>query len=271
MKNSEAVFVLILRAHLFGSLMARNALKSNVTWSSYPFIPPTGASGCLAEIVDGQRWFEGNGLGLPARRLHEVPGFEDVFALGAYPVEWKFSRRHFRSHLGSIFNYESYVCFIAQNEGKKLAVTEEVFADELDFIVASETAENLVQLHEKVRGRLSPVAKKGCLVFEYSAQAHTLALQNAVSTGDEETLALISMREMGSLPKQPFMPGQTLVHWVPLRSRENKGGIEWDVVPSIWDSRMKFRQGVELFRGSYSGSTVGISAEIWYRLKESWN
>ena len=41
----DVIWMLELRGTLLSALMARNALKSNVTWTSYPFIPPTGTSG----------------------------------------------------------------------------------------------------------------------------------------------------------------------------------------------------------------------------------
>lgn len=184
----DTIYSLFLEGTLLAPLMARNALKSNVTWASYPFLPPTGASGCLAELVTRGRWHEGNTLDLDARRLEEVPGWEGVFALGAYPSEWQMSRRHFRSHLGSVFNYEGSVWNAGQNEGKKLAVVEETLADVLTFAVCAHEREPLLGLHRAIRGRLTRVAKKGSLQFSFSAAPNIIELRGRRATGDESAL-----------------------------------------------------------------------------------
>ncbi len=268
--SDEVVFVLLLRGTLLTPLMARNALKSNVTWSSYPFLPPTSASGCLAELVGQRRWHEGNSLGLDGRRLQEVPGYQDVFALGGYPSQGQMSRRHFRSHLGSIFNYEAAVWSAGRNEGKKLAVVEEMLADDLNFVVASNKHEPLIKLHRTVRGRLAPLAKKGSLQLRFFAEPEIFELSSATATGQEETVALMCVKEMGSLPQRPLPPGQALVHYVPTRSRVRESQMQWDVMPCIWEERMKFRAGISIFAGQYERRSVGLSREVWDRICEPW-
>lgn len=266
----DLLYALFLRGTLLTPLMARNVLKSNVTWSSYPFLPPTGASGCLAELVSQRRWYEGNTLGLDARRIQEMPGFEDLFSLGAYPSQWQMSRRHFRSHLGSIFNYEATVWSAGRNEGKKLAVVEEIFADNVSFVVASHKPEPLRILHRTVRGCLTGLAKKGSLQLSYSAEAEIIVLKAGTATGCEETLAIMAATEIGSVPQRRLIPGQMLVHHVPLRSRLRKGQMEWDVMPCVWEESMKLRTGVSIFAGDYGGLRVGLSREVWNRIRRPW-
>ena len=264
------LYLLLLHATLLTPLMARNALKSNVTWSSYPFLPPTGASGCLAELVGNARWYEGNSLGVDARRLHETPGYESSFALGAYPSRWQFSRRHFRAHLGSIFNYEAAVWSAGRNEGKKLAVVEEVLGDNITFVIAGLERSALEDLHGTTRGRLAPVAKKGSLHVGYPAQVDIIVLTPGKAKGDEEALALVPITEMGSLPQQELLPGQTLVGHVPVRSRLREGRMEWDVIPSIWEEGLRFRADVPIFVGEHGGRRVGVSQHVWDRIRTPW-
>ncbi len=265
--NSDKLFVLLLRGTALTPLMARNALKSNVTWSSYPFLPPTGASGCLAGLLGKTRWYESNSLGLDARRLEDLPDYHGTFALGAYPVQWQISRRHFRGHLGSIFNYEATVWSAGRNEGKKLAVVEEVLTDVLVLVIASRERSKLLALHGAVRGRLGPLAKKGSIQLEYAPDPEILELKSDSATGREETLALMLATEIGSLPQRTFLPGQALVHYVPVRSRmlSNKQ-IEWDIMPSVWDEGLKFRRGVSIFSGFTGGRSVGVSHQLWDRI-----
>jgi len=266
----DIIHVLFLEGTLLAPLMARNALKSNVTWASYPFLPPTGASGCLAELVTSGRWYEGNTLDLPARRLDEAPGFEGVFSLGAYPSEWQISRRHFRSHFGSVFNYEGSVWSAAQNEGKKLAVIEETLADVLTFAVGSQRHEPLVRLHRAVRGRLTRVAKKGTLQLSYSAGPEIIELRGRKATGDERALTVTLVGEMGTLPQRKLSPGQMLLYYIPMRSRSGVGRVEWDIVPCIWEERIRLRAGVPIFAGEYQGNPVGLSSQVWERLRAPW-
>lgn len=268
--SNDLLFVLLLRGTLLTPLMARNALKSNVTWSSYPFLPPTGASGCLAELVGQHRWHEGNSLGLDARRLQDMSGYENTFALGAYPDQSQISRRHFRSHLGSIFNYEATVWSAGRNEGKKLAIVEETLADAISFIVASQERGQLENLSLAVRGRLAPLAKKGGLQITYCPQPEIVKLRRATASGLEETLSLVPIAEMGSLPKQQLLPGQMLIHYVPVRSRLRGKQMEWDIFPSTWEEGMKFRAGTLIFAGKHDGRDLGISCQVWNRVKESW-
>jgi hypothetical protein len=269
--TDESIFVLLLRAVLFTPLMARNALKSNVTWSSYPFLPPTGASGCLAELAGDGRWHEGNTIGLDARRLQDMPDYREAFALGAYPSLSQLSRRHFRAHLGSIFNYEGTIWSAGRNEGKKLAIVEETLADTITFVVAAHTRKPLEVLHDAARGRLAPVAKKGSLEVSYRAQPEIVELRSAVATGNEETLALMPVTELGSLPPRLLQLGETIVHHVPVRSRRLQDArMEWDIMPSTWQAHLKFRAGVPIFSGNAGGQSVGVSQAVWDRVRSTW-
>ena len=269
--TDESIFVLLLRAALFTPLMARNALKSNVTWSSYPFLPPTSASGCLAELAGDGRWHEGNTIGLDARRLQDIPEYREAFALGAYPSRSQLSRRHFRAHLGSIFNYEGTIWSAGRNEGKKLAVVEETLADTITFVVVAHARKPLEVLHDAARGRLGPVAKKGSLEVLYSARPEIVELRSAVASGNEETLALMPVTELGSLPERPLRPGETLVHHVPVRSRLRDGRIEWDIMPSTWQEHLKFLAGVPIFAGITGDHGVGVSRAVWRRVRQVWS
>jgi hypothetical protein len=268
--SDESISVLLLRAVLFMPLMARNALKSNITWSSYPFLPPTGASGCLAELVGGARWYEGNMIGLDARRLQDMADFQDVLALGAYPSRTQPSRRHFRAHFGSIFNYEGTIWSAGRNEGKKLAVVEETLADTITFIVAAYARKPLEVLHDAARGRLSPVAKKGSLQVSYRAQPEIVELRPTLATGNEVTITLMPVTELGSLPLRPLRPGETLVHYVPVRSRLRDGRMEWDIMPSTWQEHLRFRPDVPIFSGITENQAIGVSQAVWNRLCEVW-
>lgn len=270
MMADDTIYTLFLEGTLLAPLMARNVLKSNVTWASYPFLPPTGASGCLAEVVTGGRWHEGNTLDLEARRLEDVPGCESVFALGAFPTEWQMSRRHFRSHLGSLFNYEGSIWSAGRNEGKKLAVVEETLAEALTFTVCSHEREPLLSLHRAVRGRLTRVAKKGSLQFSFSAGPDIVELRGRRATGDERALAVTLVDEMGTLPRRRLSPSQMLLYYTPMRSRSRDGRVEWDVLPCIWEEKMLLRAGVAIFAGEYRGNAVGLSSRVWERLRTPW-
>lgn len=270
--SDDSIFVLLLHATLFTPLMARNALKSNVTWSSYPFLPPTSASGCLAELAGGDqwhRWHEGNTIG-DARRLQDITDFREAFALGAYPSRSQLSRRHFRAHLGSIFNYEGTIWSAGRNEGKKLAVVEETLADAITFVVVASVRKPLEVLHDAARGRLAPVAKKGSLEVSYRAEPEIVELRSAAADGNEETLALMPVTELGGLPARPLQPGETLVHHVPVRSRLRDGRMEWDIMPSSWQEHLKFRVGVPILAGIIGSQEVGVSRAVWNRVREVW-
>ncbi|MEW5980221.1 MAG: hypothetical protein AB1898_30875 [Acidobacteriota bacterium] len=268
--NNDLLFVLLLRGTLLTPLMARNALKSNVTWSSYPFLPPTSASGCLAELAGGTRWHEGNAIGLDARRLQDIPDYQEVFALGAYPSRSQPSRRHFRAHLGSIFNYEGTIWFTGRNEGKKPAVVEETLADTITFVVAAPVRKGLEVLHDAARGRLAPVAKKGSLEVSYCAQPDIVELRPTAATGNEEALALMPVTELGSLPTRPLRPGETVVHNVPVRSRLLDGRMEWDIMPTTWHEHARFRPGVPIFAAVNRSQPIGVSQTVWNRVREVW-
>jgi hypothetical protein len=207
---------------------------------------------------------------LDARRVEKLEAYQGVFALGAYPIQWQMSRRHFRSHLGSIFNYEATVWSAGRNEGKKLAMVEEVLADTLVFVVASHEGAKLPTLHSAARGRLGPLAKKGSIQMAYFAEPEILELKSNPATGQEETLALMSVTELGSLPQRTLLRGEAFVNYVPVRSRALADKrMEWDIMPCVWDESLKFRPGVSVFVGTAGGRSVGVSRQLWDRVSGS--
>jgi hypothetical protein len=145
-----------------------------------------------------------------------------------------------------------------------------VLADTLEFVVASHERARLSILHSAARGRLAPLAKKGSIQLAYPSEPEILELKSSTATGQEETLALMGVTEMGSLPRRTFLPGQALVHYVPVRSRPlTDKRMEWDIMPCVWDESLKFRPGVSLFTGSAGGRSVGISRQLWDRASGS--
>ena len=232
-------------------LMARNALKSNVTWASYPFVPPTGASGFFADLLNGMKWHETNDNCV--RHLDSLPDYPGTFALGAYPTAGHFSRRHFRAHLGSLsFNYEGRVWAAGKNEGKKLAVIEEFLTDELRFVVVAREPGPLQRLHDSARGRIAPIAKKGSIQLEFAAEPVLTRLARKAATGAERTISVVPFVEVGSLPDG------LLPYLVPLRSEGTKRGVQWHTQHCAWNSDLLFREGTPI----YASDSVGVSHAI---------
>ena len=244
-KLPNELYLLRLDATLYGALMARNLFKSNVTWSSYPFLPPTGASGFLASLVEGERWIEGNDLQLQPRALHHLLGWEDVWALGAFPLLGQMFRKHFRAHLGSMYNYEATLWSAGQNKGKKLAVVEEFWADDLIFLLVSPSQAKLETLQALVRGKVGPVAKKGCLAIAFG-DSPTTSLQAATSDGHESTIGLVPVEEVGQ------MPLNAQIYRVPVSSRLDGKTVTWQSANCLWTIKQaaRFRGSVPIFRAA---------------------
>ncbi|WP_334109413.1 hypothetical protein [Thermodesulfitimonas autotrophica] len=250
---NDTLWVLELRGTLLTPLMARNALKSNVTWSSYPFVPPTGASGFFADLLSEMKWYEVNNNRV--RRLHELPDYCGVFALGGYPTHGRPSRRHFRAHIGSLtFNYEAYVWTTGRNEGKKLAVIEEYLTDELWFVVAARDPEPLCRLHQAVRGRMAKIAKKGWIQIEYTAEPRLTRFQRQVADGQEKPMVIVPLSEVGAFPLE------VIPYRVPIRSEGTEKGIFWHVQDVIWFQRdVRFKPGTSIYADDQER---GISASL---------
>lgn len=254
---NEALWALELRGKLLTPLMARNALKSNVTWTSYPFVPPTSASGFFADLLSGFKWHEMNDNHV--RHLHALPGYQGVFALGAYPTYGLMSKRHFRAHLGSLaFNYEAYVWAAGKNEGKKLAVIEEFLAEELCFVVVAREPETLQRLHQSVRGRVAPITKKGSVQLEFMAEPRLSILRQQFADGTELTLTVMPFVEVGNLP-----PGLS-PYLTPLRSMGNKNGVEWQTQYCAWDRRLRFREGTSVYKTNLAGISQSILKTVGF-------
>lgn len=261
-ETSDVLWALELRGILLTPLMARNALKSNVTWTSYPFVPPTGTSGFFADLLDGMKWHEVNNNHV--RHLHLLPGYQGAFALGAYPTYGQLSRRHFRAHLGSLsFNYEAPVWAAGRNEGKKLAVIEEFLADELRFVVVARESESLCRLHQAVRGCISPIAKKGSVQLEFTAEPTLIRLERRPANGTEKALAVMPFMEVGSLPNG-LMP-----YLVPLSSEGIRNGVQWHTQHCAWHRELRFREGITIYKSDSMGvsyallETMGFFSSLW--------
>lgn len=249
--QSDTICVLELRGTLLTPLMARNALKSNVTWTSYPFVPPTSASGFFADLLGDTKWHEGNDNRV--RHLHELPEYRNVFALGAYPTYGQMSRRHFRAHIGSLsFSYEAYIWSASQNEGKKLAVVEEFLTDELRFVLVARERELLRRLYQAARGRIARLVKKGCVQLEFTSEPKISLLTKGQASGHERPLTILAVSDVGAFPigAIPFR--------VALRSEGTNGGIRWYTYDCLWDIEARFRSGTPIYADS-QGMAIGES------------
>lgn len=246
---NDIVWALELQGTLLTPLMARNALKSNVTWASYPFLPPTSASGFFVDLLEGMKWYERNDNHV--RRLHELPDYQGVFALGAFPDQGRLSRKHFRAHLGSLgFNYEAYVWKAGQNEGKKLAVVEEFLAERLRFVVIARELDPLQKLHQVVRGKIAPIAKKGCVQMEFTPEPRITRLSRRQASGNERPMTMALVGEIGSFPLgvQPYR--------VAMRSESSVNGIRWFTYDCMWSMDVCFRAGWPIYADS-EGRAIG--------------
>jgi hypothetical protein len=234
--------LLTLSAEPWGSFQLRNVHKTNVGWSSYPFLPPTTADGLLASVVEGERWVEGNFH--PPRSLRLLPGFSGLAVLGAYPAGGRHARAHFRAHVGALMSYEGPLWVPPEKEqsaGKKPAMVEDYVCEELPFVVVG-GREALERLWEGVIGRVAPFAKKSALHFRYEATPSIVDLRSAQATVDTRSLTALPMIELGTMPKHasPYL--------MPVKSRweSNRSGrheVTWSHLNCIWEPGVKVREG----------------------------
>ena len=254
----DVIWVLELRGTLLSSLMARNALKSNVTWTSYPFIPPTGTSGFFADVLGGMKWHEINDNCV--RHLHQMSEYQGVFALGGYPTTpGQMSRHHFRNHLSDVtFNYEAYVWPAGRGFNKKLAVIEEFLTDELRFVIVARNPELLSRFHESVRGRVAPIAKKGSIQLEFSAEPIITRLGRDTATGTEQAMTVMPFMEIGNLPTG------LLPYLVPLRSEGTPKGIRWHTQHCAWQHQLRFRNGTPIYGSEAGGISQSLLKDVGF-------
>ena len=254
----DVIWMLELHGTLLSSLMARNALKSNVTWTSYPFIPPTSTSGFFADVLGGMKWYEINDNCV--RHLHQMPDYRGVFALGGYPVnQGQMSRRHFRNHLGDInFNYEAYVWPAGQGSNKKLAVIEEFLTDALRFVIVSRNSGSLRRFYESVRGLVAPIAKKSSVQLEFCAEPMITRLERNTATGTEQPMTVMPFMEIGNLPNG------LLPYLVPLRSEGTPKGIRWHNQHCAWQHQLRFRDGTSIYGSEERGISQTLLKDIGF-------
>ena len=255
MKFNE-LYLLRLNGVLLGPMMARNIYKSNVIWESYPFLPPTGASGILATILTGERWYEANGL--EPRQLHRLPGWETVWALGAYPAGGNFSRLHYRNHVGSLkFNYEANIWRTGQGFGKKLATVQEYYAEQLKFLIVSSDVKQLEKLQLHVIGRLARIGKKGCIQITYSALVQPTSLKKGIATGSEDSLGIVPFVEVGDITIE-----SARLYAVPITLNLDEKEIRYSSLQCLWSASfgdLRFRSGTEVYHTKESEYAVSNS------------
>ena len=243
MKFTE-LYLLRLNGVLLGPMMVRNIYKSNVTWESYPFLPPTGASGILATILTGERWHEANGL--EPRQLHRIPGWETVWALGAYPDGGSFSRLHYRSHVGSLkFSYEANIWKADRESQKKLATVQEYYAEHLKFLIVSTDVKRLEELQLSVMGRLARVGKKGCIQITYVSPVRPIKIKKGIATGNEDSLGIIPFVEVGDITVK-----SARLYAVPTTLNLDGKEIWSNSLQCLWSSSLgdlRFRSGTDVY------------------------
>ena len=256
-------YLLTLSAEPWGGFQLRNVHKTNVGWSSYPFLPPTTANGLLSSVASGERWLEGNFH--PPRSLRSTEGFADLVALGGYPVEGRHSRPHFRAHVNTLMSYEGPLWAPPageQSAGKKPAIAEEYICEKLKFFVVGDR-KSLENLWEKVVGRVSPFAKKSTLYFRYEEEPNFTAVSFGEASVSTESLVAIPMVELGSMPKQahPYL--------MPVRSRaeEKRSGYEvsWSHLNCVWEHGLRVREGTPVL---LTENGVGISRSLVTMISE---
>lgn len=254
MKFSEC-YILCLNGILLGPMMARNIYKSNVTWESYPFLPPTGASGLLATILTGERWYEKNGL--EPRQLHRLPGWEAVWSLGAYPDGGNFSRLHYRSHVGSLkFSYEANIWKADQERQKKLATVQEYYAEHLKFLIVSADVKRLEELQLSVMGRLARVGKKGCIQITYSSPGQPMKMKKGSASGSEGTIGIAPFVEVENVAL-----GNARLYTVPITLNLDGKEIQSGSLACLWSAStdaLRFRSGTEVYQTEESEYAISI-------------
>ncbi|MEW6635437.1 MAG: hypothetical protein AB1425_01330 [Actinomycetota bacterium] len=235
--------LLTLSAEPWGAFQLRNVYKTNVAWSSYPFLPPTTADGLLASVIEGERWVEGDFH--PPRTLRSSPEFSGLAALGGYPSGGQHTRAHFRSHVGTIMSYDGPLWVPpegSQSAGKKIAMVEDYVCEGLLFIVVGERGA-LRHLWESVVGRVAPFAKKSVLYFRYEDSPNLMDLRPSEATENTLSLTALPMVEIGSMPRHasPYM--------MPVRSSgtPNNAGryeVKWSHLNCIWEPGLKILEGI---------------------------
>lgn len=258
---NERLWLATLKAETSGPFMLRDVHKTNLGWSSYPFLPPTTADGILASLVVGQRWIEGDFA--PARSLRLLPNYQQVATLGAYPESFgHYGRRHFRAHVGAFFNYEGVVWSAGKNIGKKLATVEEYFAERLLFYVIAPDENVLKKLVELARGRVLPFGKKGGLYFPYEQQFKMVVVTQERASANIEAIAAVPLPEIGSVGSaRPFL--------VPVRSesradKQKRYSVTWFLDHCMWEKSLRLREGIPVWK--IEGQDQGFSALFLRRI-----
>ena len=261
----RSLSLLTLSAEPWGGFQLRNVHKTNVGWSSYPFLPPTTADGLLASIVEGERWTEGNFH--PPRSLRALPDFSGLTVLGGYPAVGRHTSAHFRAHVGTLMSYEGPLWVPPEKEqsaGKKPAMVEDYFCEELPFIVVGES-NALERLWERIVGRVAPFAKKSTLYFRYEDTPNLTNLSVGTASTTTESLAALPMMELGSMPTQahPYL--------MPVRSKseEKRSGaheVTWSHVNCVWESGLMVREGTPVLLAEDGG---GISRSLLEQISEN--
>ncbi len=249
--------LLTLSAEPWGGFQLRNVHKTNVGWSSYPFLPPTAADGMLASVVEGERWVEGNFH--PPRSLRSLPEFLGLAVLGGYPAGGRHTRAHFRAHVGTLMSYDGPLWAPPETEqsaGKKPAMVEDYICEEIPFVVVGER-EPLTRLWECVIGRVAPFAKKSALYFRYENTPDLIELHLSEATTDTGSLVALPMMELGSVPRHasPYL--------MPVKSRAEPGRsgryeVAWSHLNCIWEPGVKVRQGTSAYVTS-NGAAISKS------------
>lgn len=257
--EGDGRYLLTLRAEPWGNFQLRNVHKTNVGWSSYPFLPPTAADGLLASVAGGHRWVEGTFH--PPRSLRVLGGYARLAALGGYPEGGQSIGPHFRAHVGTIgMSYEGPLWVPpagVQSAGKKPAMVEEYLCEALRFVVVGERGP-LVGLWEKVIGRVSPFAKKGSLRFSYEEEPNLEPLSAGEAVRETASLVALPMVEIGSVPRR------ARPHLMPVKSRSRDRGaggyeVTWSHLNCVWEAGLRVREGTPVL---LAGKDAGISKAL---------
>lgn len=257
---NEQLWLATMRAETSGPFMLRDNHKTNLGWSSYPFLPPTTADGILASLVVGQRWIEGDFA--PARSLRLLPEYREVATLGAYPDFGCYCRRHFRSHVGAMFNYEGVAWSAGKNIGKKLATVEEYFAETLLFYLVAPDTNVLKKLIQLARGRVIPFGKKGSLHFPYQQSSEMILMTRELANINFEAIAAVPLPEIGTVGKaRPFL--------VPVRNeskvdKQKRYSVTWFLDHCLWERGIRLRKGILVWKAE--GKDMGFSALFLQRI-----